>query len=136
MTNSGTRLVAVALGLAGFLWCLSLESGVSATATNQPLERVIVQGADVATLAALVRQAGGEVTDVLNIISAVGARLTPAQQRALSSQSGVTRIYADGQLESASARQDRPARDTRGRAQRQGQSDRAKQGRAARAPTA
>ncbi|MGD2176735.1 MAG: hypothetical protein PVG71_02825, partial [Anaerolineae bacterium] len=41
-----------------------------------PMVEMIVQGSDVATVAALVEGIGGEVTHELGIIDAVGARLT------------------------------------------------------------
>ena len=56
---------------------------------------VIVQGADLASVAAAVRAVGGEITHELGIIDAVGARLTPSQIAQLESDETLT-VQADG----------------------------------------
>ena len=62
----------------------------------EPTAAVIVQGEELAAVAAAVRRAGGEITHELGIIDAVGAALSPAQLARLEGSEAVSRIYADG----------------------------------------
>jgi hypothetical protein len=56
---------------------------------------VIVQGTDLASVAAAVRAVGGEITHELGIIDAVGARLTPSQIAQLEADETLN-VQADG----------------------------------------
>ena len=58
-----------------------------------PTGTYIIQGRDLATVAAAVRTAGGAITHELGLIRAVGARLTDAQRHTLRSAPGIARIY-------------------------------------------
>ena len=71
------------------------QTAVSAL-TSESVSSVLVQGSDVATVAAAVRAVGGEVTHKLGIINAVGARLTPTQIRRLEASDDTLRIRANG----------------------------------------
>ena len=62
---------------------------------------VIVQGRDLASVAALVRAVGGSVTHELGVINAVGARLDPTQARRIRERDPQVRFYADRQFEVA-----------------------------------
>ena len=61
----------------------------------------IVQGTNLAAVAAAVRTAGGEITHELGLIGAVAARLTEAQRQALQSSPGIGRIYENRTVTSA-----------------------------------
>ncbi len=82
---------------------LGLLSPVLITAwpNAAPTGVYIVQGHDLAAVAAAVRTAGGEITHELGIIRAVTARLTEAQRQALRSSSGIERIYENRTVTSA-----------------------------------
>jgi serine protease AprX len=88
-----TRMPVVALVavVAGALACLQ-----PSTATRTAVS-VIVQADDATTAAAHVRAVGGRVTHELDVIGAVGARVSPAQRQALLRRSGV-RVYDDGSV--------------------------------------
>ena len=59
---------------------------------TEPTTSVLVQGTDVAAVAAAVRAVGGRVTHELGIINTVGARLTPTQMRRLEASDATLRI--------------------------------------------
>ncbi len=65
------------------------------TADTGEASPFIVQGTDLAAVAAAVKEVGATVTHELKIIRAVGARLTAAQRAALEKHPAVTRIYED-----------------------------------------
>ena len=67
---------------------------------NETVVSVLVQGPDVATVAAAVRAAGGEVTHELGIINAVAAEMAPRTYERLAADSGL-RLYADSGVETA-----------------------------------
>jgi len=85
--------------LAGIL--LLLSPGL--TRAQEPLQDVIVQGQSVAVTSAAVLSVGGQVTDELEIINAVGAMLTDTQIETVSEIPGVDQVYANGNVSNPSA---------------------------------
>jgi hypothetical protein len=59
-------------------------------------QALIIQGSDLAAVRSAVAAVGGEITHELDIIDAVGARLSAAQIEALRGHAQVKRVYADG----------------------------------------
>ena len=82
------------------LTTLPLGGGAAADTPAEAPEvvSVIAQGADVETVTAAVREVGGTVTRELEIIHAVAADVTPAQERALAEHSAVERVWRDGEV--------------------------------------
>ena len=80
---------------------------IAACAPEPGAERleVIVQGNDVAQVATLVNQVGGDTTHQLSIIDAVGAQLTAAQLAELKRIPGIIKIYENSQVQVAGAPQ-------------------------------
>lgn len=64
----------------------------------------LVQAEDAEVAARLVTQTGGQVSDPLPIINAVGATLTPEQVRRLRANPGVRRVYANSSVEISARR--------------------------------
>ena len=85
----------VTVSLAGFLWGTVPEPATSSSNPSPMHQRVIVQGANLMSVATAVRAVGGEVTHELGIINAIGARLTPTQIRRLEAGDDTLRIQAD-----------------------------------------
>jgi hypothetical protein len=97
-------LTAACVGVLGFGCGVAAQGPVAAPAA--PVS-VIAQGADVATVAAAVREVGGTVTRELGIIQAVAAEVTPAQRRALAGHAAVRRVWEDATVHTQPSDADR-----------------------------
>jgi subtilisin family serine protease len=94
-TKSRSLSLAVVTGI------LLLSPGL--TRAQEPLQDVIVQGQSVAVTSTAVLSVGGQVTDELEIINAVGAMLTDTQIETVSEMAGVDQVYANGNVSNPSA---------------------------------
>ena len=98
----------IAAILLGGLACLAAPPSIFVPAAASPVTGsaapVIVQGRDLASAVAAVREAGGEITHELGIIQAVGARLTAEQRAELAASDDVTQLYDDRAVRVASGK--------------------------------
>ncbi|MDH3804661.1 MAG: S8 family peptidase, partial [Gammaproteobacteria bacterium] len=93
--------IAILSIVAGTGLILSADAPIEKSATVAATTSYIVQGQSVATVADAVRAVGGEVTQELTIINAVGAQLTETQLSELKAADPSIRIHLDGVVEIA-----------------------------------
>ena len=87
----------VACGIAAAIGIyVPANSQVEAVSTVEQTETYIVQGGSTAAMAAAIRAVGGEVTDELTIIGAVGASLSSGQIEALRCSHTDLKFFRDG----------------------------------------
>ena len=74
---------------------------LTALPRKEPTETYIVQGASLAQVRSAVDALGGEITHELEIIEAVGARLTARQHATIRASGVVRRLYDNRRVETA-----------------------------------
>lgn len=95
------RLAALATAL---LLLVFGPASLLGTESDETAAAYIVQGKSVERVSELIAEVGGEVTHELEIIRAVGARLTDGQRDTLAEHPEITRIWRDRQAEVQSDR--------------------------------
>ena len=107
MNISSTGKLPKLIGTAALILLAAILSGPAelelrgATTTPDPLSLVIIQGNDLQTISKLVEAVGGRVIHELAIISALEAKLTAEQQRALESQDPLLELFPNDGVSTA-----------------------------------
>jgi len=99
-----TISMAIIVAVLFLIWTspMMVTPETSATvASDEKARSYIVQGLDLDTAAARVREVGGKITHELPTINAVGVELTIPQQHELRTLEGVTRIYENHRVKAS-----------------------------------